>query len=91
MKSKTKKAARPKLYKIEKGIKLWNAGLPAPSAGPGAVSLTMQAMEKGDSFVVKDELEAMKARKVVLDRSKTDGRNYTTRKLGKGLRIWRVD
>ena len=88
MKSKTKKAAQPKLYKIDKGVKLW-APEPRQGSGPGAVSLTLQAMEPGDSFRVKDELEAIKARKVVLDIEKR-GRVFTARKDGNGVRIWRT-
>ncbi len=55
----------------------------------------MQAMEAGDSFLIADALEAIKAEKVVKDsngreREKKSGRSFIMRRLPKGLRIWRV-
>lgn len=83
------KTKQPKLYKIEKGIRIPPEAR-ATNGRPGAVALTLQRLEKGDSFLVREELEALKARKIVRDASKKNGRGYTTRKAGKGVRIWRV-
>ena len=83
-----------KLYKLENGIKI-----PAPTQSSGStptrVSATLSAMEIGQSFAIVDELHALKAGKVVSDangreKAKQGGRKYTTRRVKKGIRIWRV-
>ena len=87
--AKVKKASAPKLYKIEKGMAIPEVEQ-AYHGKPGAVALTMQVLELGQSFLVKDELEAVKARKTVQDISRRGGKVFTTRKVGKGVRIWRT-
>lgn len=83
------KQKEPKLYKIEKGIKI-PVVEQSYNGFPSTVALTMRELEIGQSFLVKDELEALKARKNVQDSQRRGGRGYTTRKIGKGVRIWRV-
>ncbi len=55
----------------------------------------MQALAVGESFLVRDDLEAIKAEKSMRDmnasaRERKDGRRYASRRLPKGLRIWRI-
>ena len=83
-----KKIASPKHYKIEKGIKIPPV-TQQTGVKPGAVALTLQVLQPGDSFLVKDELAALKARTVAIGMGRSD-RKFTARKVGKGVRIWRV-
>lgn len=55
----------------------------------------MHALAKGESFFIKDELEALKAGKVVRsanmrEAARKSGKEFVTRKVGKGMRVWRV-
>ena len=87
-----KKAREVKLYKIETGIKIPDV-TQAQNGRPGAAALTLAQLEKGDSFLVKDALTAIKAEKVVRGfnkRGRISGRVFTTRKTGSGVRIWRT-
>lgn len=84
-----------KLYKIDKGIKLPPVAVNHTPSTPSAAALTLAKLEKGDSFLIRDELAAMKAMKVVRDfqkrqRQRETGREFTSRKVGAGVRIWRV-
>ena len=84
-----------KTYKLESGIKIppiirTNGGENKLSR----VAATLQLMKKGESFLIKDPLEALKATKVMRDamtREREIGgkRTYTSRKVGNGCRIWR--
>ena len=84
-----------KLYRIENGIKV-----PAPATArsdgrPSMATVTMQQLERGESFLVKDALEAMIAQKKMRDmnarqRETGGGRQFVARKIGNGARIWRV-
>ena len=85
-----------KTYKIRKGI-----AVPEPTVDktknkqPSKVALTLSVMEVGDSFVVPDALEAMKAVKVVQDfstreRGRSGVRKFVTRRSKKGFGVWRV-
>ena len=84
-----------KLYKIEKGMKV---PPPAHSTSGETISpavATMQALQKGDSFLIKDALDAVRGEKKMRDlnarqRENGSGRVYTARKIGGGVRIWRV-
>lgn len=101
MKSKSKartkaKAGMPaKLYKIESGIKVPPPAVSKGTAGISATGATMMALEKAQSFIINDPLAALKASKIVIDfganeRKRGGTRKFTTRKVGDGLRIWRV-
>jgi hypothetical protein len=84
-----------KLYKIEKGIKVAAVGMSRKATVPSAAAQTMSKLAKGESFLIRDELAALKAQKVVKDyngreRAKRDGKAYVARRVGMGLRIWRV-
>ena len=84
-----------KLYKIESGMKIPLVMLNTKPTQASAVSLTLTKLEKGQSFLVKDALEAMRAAKIVRgavarERERHGSRSYTTRKAGEGIRIWRV-
>ena len=90
-----KKTREPKLYKIDKGLKVPKIAVNRKQTTPSLTSLTMQVLEKGDSFLIKDEVAALKSMKVVRDfvsrdRKRDVDRVFTTRKVGNGLRIWRV-
>ena len=102
MKSKSKKGVHRKgtgkevaLYKIETGVKLNEIVQGTSSVAVGAVAATMSALEKGQSFLIKDELAALKAGPTYrgfLQRERERGgeREFTSRKVGSGLRIWRT-
>lgn len=84
-----------KLYKIDKGIKLPKPSVSKVATTPSRAAQTMQALAAGESFAVKDELDAMKASKVVRDfngreRERATGRQFATRRIATGIRIWRV-
>ena len=95
MKSKAKKSAEAKLYKIEKGMRVPEVTQATASVTVGAVAATMAKLEKGESFLIKHELAAMKGavmfrgfRQRESERKGT--RIFISRKVGKGLRIWRT-
>ena len=98
MKQKAKakeKLTRIKIYKLENGIKIPEPVQPRGDGKPTKVAMTLSAMAPGQSFLIGDELLAMKASKVVMDRngrekSKPDGRQFVTRRIKRGLRVWRV-
>ena len=95
MKSKPKAPTEQKTYKIEKGIKLPPPARAVASVRISATAATLVKLDKGESFLVKDALEALRAAKTMRDclarerKSKT-GREYASRKVGDGVRIWRV-
>ena len=94
-KLKSKKTAEPKTYKIEKGVKLPPPGKAVASVQIGPTTATLAKLEKGESFLVKDALEALRAAKTMRDcqareRESKTGREYASRKIGDGVRIWRV-
>lgn len=87
--------ASAKIYKIEKGIKVPAVAINREPSEPSAAALTLQKLDKGESFLIKDELDAIKAVKVVRDamgreRARKSAKEFTTRKVGTGVRIWRV-
>ena len=84
-----------KLYKIDKGIKIPARAVSHKATAPSGAALTLQKLDRGDSFLIKDELAALKAIKVVRDfntreRNRKSGKQFMTRKAGDGARIWRV-
>jgi hypothetical protein len=84
-----------KLYKIDKGIKLTPVAVSHRATLPSAAALTLAKLDKGDSFLIRDELAALKASKVLRDfqkreRARKGSRAFTSRKVGTGTRIWRV-
>ena len=84
-----------KLYKIDKGIKLPPIAVSQEATKPSAAALTLAKLEKGDSFTVGNELEALKAARVLQgfqkrERARKGGREFASRKVGVGMRIWRV-
>ena len=84
-----------KLFKIEKEIKVPAIEQSHEPTMPSAVALTLVNLTKGDSFLVKGELEEMKASKVVYSANKRErvrksGKEFLTRRVKNGLRIWRV-
>lgn len=84
-----------KLYKIEKGIEIPPILRAGSNGKSSAVVATVQCLKRGESFLVKDPLDAVKASKALRDfmrrERSTDGkRAFISRKIGAGLRIWRV-
>lgn len=84
-----------KLHKIETGIKLTAVVQGTSSVAVGTIAATMALLEKGQSFLIKDELEALKAGPMFRgfqqrERARGGAREFTSRKVGNGLRIWRV-
>ena len=86
---------KPKLYRIDKGIKVPPRSQPTPSVQVSMAVATMAALAKGESFLIKDPFEAVKAEKRMRDlngrqRDNGGGRVYAARKIGDGTRIWRT-
>lgn len=84
-----------KLYKIETGIKVPPVAVSRKPSSPSAVALTLQKLDRGDSFLIRDELAALKAIKIVRDfntreHARKNGKQFVTRKVGLGARVWRV-
>lgn len=82
-------------YKIEKGIKIPKPAVGVTNNQPSKAALTMRDMKKGESFLVSDPLDSLRADKVVRDhntreRARGGSRQFTTRRSEKGLRIWRT-
>jgi hypothetical protein len=82
-------------YKIHAGIKVPPPSRPTTATTVSRAAATMLALDVGDSFLVRDPLDAVKAEKSMRDmngneRKKKRGRKYVSRRLPKGLRIWRV-
>ena len=99
MKSKAaakKSTAAPKPYKVEKGMRMPEEGEFGGGVGqPSRVGATLAVMEKGESFLLRDELEALKASKIMRDKGRRDkaaGRTleFAMRRVKNGWRIWRV-
>lgn len=84
-----------KTYKIEPGIKV-----PAPANRPGnghssMATATMAIMKAGDSFLVRDVLDGVRAEKNMRDlmsRERKAGgkRKFVARRVKLGVRIWRT-
>ena len=85
-----------KIYKIESGIRIPAVVLRNGGDTPvSAVAATLARLEKSQSFLVKDALQALKAAKVLNDfarreKKRDGGRQFTSRRIKDGLRIWRV-
>jgi hypothetical protein len=84
-----------KLYKIEKGVKVPPPAKPTSNGRPSIAAATMQQLERGESFFIKDALDALIAQKKMRDmnarqRTVAGGRRFVARKAGTGTRIWRV-
>ena len=84
-----------KTYKIEKGIKVPAIGQRTGTVKVSPVAATMSELKKGESFLVKSPLEMVKAEKVLKDykrreRQRKGERAFTSRRIGSGVRIWRV-
>lgn len=78
------------LYRIEKGVKLPRPSRASGASTPSRAALTMAALAVGESFLIKDELDALKAVKSMMDMSRKD-RKFTSRRQPKGgVRIWRI-
>lgn len=78
------------LYRIEKGVKLPRPSRASGASKPSRAALTMAALAVGESFLIKDELDALKAVKSMMDMSRKD-RRFTSRRQDKGgVRIWRI-
>ena len=102
MKSKSKKKAIGKgtgkavaLYKIETGVKVGAIIQGTSSVKVGPVAATMNVLANGESFLIKSELDAVKAGPTYRgflqrERERGGGREFTSRKVGSGLRIWRI-
>ena len=95
MKKSGNKMRSVKPYKIESGLKVPPISVNRQPSQPSAAAMTIAMLGKGQSFQIADELEAMKARKVLLDftaseKTRKGTREFTARKVGGGVRIWRV-
>jgi len=85
------------IYKLDNDIKVpIVVARGGNSNKPSRVARTLAAMSQGQSFLIKDELEALKALKIVKDysareRARGGSRQFVARRVNKGyLRIWRV-
>ena len=84
-----------KHYKIEKGIKLSAPTTSTASAMTSPAVETMNLLSKGDSFLIKDALDAVHGEKKMRDmnsrqRENGGGRVFASRRMRGGVRIWRV-
>lgn len=84
-----------KLYRIEQGVRLVAVTAQRKATAPSLAALIMTALEKGESFAVRDELEAIRAGKVMRDpnrreRARRGKREFVSSKAGAGVRIWRM-
>ena len=79
------------LYRIEKGVKVPRPTRASGATTPSRAALTMAVLAVGESFLIKDALEALKAEKSMRDMSRRKDRKFTSRRQPKGgVRIWRV-
>ncbi len=82
------------LYKIEKGIKIPAVKQQGSNGKASPVAATMQVLKKGESFLVTGRYVG-KASKIMRDfmsgeRAREGKREFTSRTLDAGARIWRV-
>ncbi len=83
------------LYKIETGIKIPPIAKASSISKISAAVATMNALGKGQSFLIEDPADAFTAAKQMRDvtrreRQRNGTRAFVSRKVGAGLRIWRV-
>ncbi len=83
------------VYPIESGIKIPPITKSKPTVTISPAVATMNALDKGQSFLVKDPTAAFQAAKLMRDlmsreRDRDGDRNFISRKVGDGLRIWRT-
>lgn len=83
-----------KLYKIERGIKIPEI-VHKSNGQPSAATLTMHELQVGDSFLVRDWAAGEKASKQMRGlngRNRKSGakREFVSRRVKTGLRIWRT-
>jgi hypothetical protein len=83
------------IYRIEHGKKVPPISRPAPTNTMSRAAATMNELKKGDSFLVKDPIDAIRAAKVMRDlqrreRERSGTRLFTSRKIADGVRIWRT-
>lgn len=81
--------------RLIKGVKLPPIAVNHEANIPTGAALTIAKLEKGDSFLVSNELAALKATQVLRgfqkrERARKGGREFTSRKAGAGVRIWRI-
>ena len=84
-----------KHYRIDKGLKVPEISHPKVATTVSRTTATMLVLGKGDSFLIKDPLEAVAAGKHMRDflareRRRGGTRTFTSRKVAAGVRIWRV-
>ena len=84
-----------KLYKIDNGIKLPAIKPNRAATQPSMAFATLQALKPGQSFLVRDAADAFKAAKVMRDMMRRDRerglkREFASRQVKGGTRIWRV-
>lgn len=84
-----------KFYRIEKGIKLPAPSRPKSNGKPSRAAATMHALDVGDSFFIRDPLDAIRTEKTMRDMNATAraGKRtqvMTSRRVRGGLRVWRV-
>ena len=85
-----------KLYKIDKGIKLPKPRQVASDGRPSVATATMEELARGDSFIIKNPLEAVHAEKKMRnknarERERGGKRQWVSRRDGDAVRIWRVN
>lgn len=84
-----------KSYKIEKSLKLPPPSRPKTASEISRAAYTMQQLKAGDSFLIADAFDAVKAEKSMRDmnaaeRARSSGKCFAARRLKRGLRIWRI-
>src|SRR5262245_11456954 len=82
-------------YKIERGVRLPPPKRAMSNGKPSKAAATMALLAKGESFVIRDALDALAAEKTMRDfnareRRRGERRVMTSRRTSIGVRIWRV-
>ena len=83
------------IYRIDRGIKVPPVSRAVTVATTSRAAATLQQLKRGESFRVRDAVEAMRANKVMRDfarreRARSSTRTFVSRKTGAGVRIWRT-
>jgi hypothetical protein len=83
------------LYKIDKSLRLPAPSRPKTASETSKAAHTMHALRVGESFLVADPYGGLKAEKSMRDlnaaeRGRASGRCYASRRMKRGVRIWRI-
>ena len=83
---------KAKTFRIEKGIKLPVVRKAVSNGKPSPAAETLALLEKGDSFLVRDALEANRAYTSMrsMNSRQRGEKAFASRTVKGGMRFWRV-